>query len=192
MKICTFQALSSSERTLTVYSPDLIGDNTCSDYTDESMRQGFSWRSGNVDFYTIDSWGMVIDVEVFLNESVQLSPDAVRAIQVPFTIGPQGVGFYCTAIYIDVLGIVPEEDFGTVPCYLPMPPGEYALVFEQGFMPDWGPDGYLGEDENNTTSMWGKLWFNLETNAEAKILVQDSGLRPIYPLNMDAEPISEY
>jgi hypothetical protein len=192
VKLCSFRTNSFTPKIFSVYAPDIVGDDMANDCEDLGWLQGFSWRNGNVDFYTIYDIGM--DVEVFLNETVQLPKDTARAIQVPFTVGPQGVGFYVPPLLIDVLGVVPKEDRGRVSSYLPMPVGEYALIFAHGFMPNWNEDGYFGEDDNDTTCMWGQFWFNQQANAEPKILVDGSPnphltLKPTYPLRMDAEPL---
>jgi Competence protein J (ComJ) len=184
MKLCFFHVHFISPKVFTVYATDImvgVTGNDCAGF----LEQGFAWRSGNVDFYTVSDGDM--DVDVFLNEEVQLPADTVRAIQVPFAVGPQGVGFYAPALYVDIFGTVPKKKFGTTPCHLPMPAGDYTLVFAHGFMPNWNEDGYFGEDGNDMSCcMWGKIWFNAATNTEPKVLVQDAGLAPTYPLKMDA------
>lgn len=165
------------------------------EFTLEYIHQGFSWRCGNVDLYTLGDYSM--DVEVFLNDPLQLSVEAVRAIQVPFTVsGSQGVGLSCLSVS-NVSGSLStgEPGHGSLPCYLPIPAGEYSLTFEQGVMPGWRFDGYYleNDDENSVDAMWGRLWFNLEANAEAKILVRrnldDWEFNPGYPLRLDAKPL---
>lgn len=209
MKICSFNA-TADYHTFTVFDPSVIGDDRGNEVTDAYIKQGFSWRRGNVDFYTLDDLGM--SGEVFLEENVQLSPDALYAIQVPFIVeGTSGVGISASPLLVeanDVAGITPfKRDSNKPPydyysyAYLPIPPGEYALVFEQGFIPDWDRTGYYGKnvDEKNTISTWGHLWFNLEVNAEPRILrpgsrklkLCDPYLNPPLPLRMDARPLSE-
>jgi hypothetical protein len=96
--------------------------------------------------HDVGSW----DTDVLLNEPLQLAVDAIRAIQVSFTVtGDQGV-----FVGSDV------EDY-----IIDIPAGNYALIAEQDFIGQ--PPGDI---ETGETRMWCKLWFNqTKKNIEPKI-----------------------
>jgi Competence protein J (ComJ) len=55
-------------------------------WTEKHANQGFAWRVGSVSFRTIDDGGRHVVELVVSSEDVELSPDAVRIIQVPFEV----------------------------------------------------------------------------------------------------------
>lgn len=197
MKIAIFNILTNG--LFSVYEPSIITDTELlvNALTPVGTAQGFSWRRGNVDFYTINL--LLISVEVFLNDNVTLPTDTKRAIQVPFdVVGLDGVGINDELFSkVDVLHLHPPDNrCHWLGSYLPIPPGHYTLTFAQGFMPNWDITGYQGvdDDESQQCSTWAKLWFNLADNTEAKILVDGSPdpyltLNPTFPLDMDATPL---
>jgi hypothetical protein len=55
-------------------------------WTDRHVAQGFAWRPGSVSFGTIDEGGLH-SIDVLLTHSyVDISPLAIRAIEVPFRV----------------------------------------------------------------------------------------------------------
>jgi hypothetical protein len=152
------------------YSTVYIYDCSVRGFAENSIKdvhcqQGFSWLPSSVAFFSIHDVGDW-STDVFLDEPVQLAVDAVRAIQVPFSVcGDQGLKI---------------ED-GCVLNIIQIPAGNYALVVEQGYL---GPPP--GDIETGETKMWCRLWFNrTKDNVEAKILIQDAELQPHYPLKLD-------
>ncbi|MCX7099901.1 MAG: hypothetical protein NTV43_18555 [Methylococcales bacterium] len=199
MKIASFNIFVNG--LFTVYEPSIITDTDLlvNAVTTIGVAQGFSWRRGNVDFYTIDL--SLIGVEVFLNDNVMLPTDTKRAVQVPFdVVGLDGVGINDELFSkVDVLHVqAPDNRVHWLGSYLPIPPGHYTLTFAQGFMPNWNITGYQGVeyDESQQCSTWAKLWFNQADNTEAKVLVDGSPdpyltLNPTFPLNMNATPLMD-
>ena len=60
------------------------------DWTDRHVNQGFAWRPESVSFRTVAEAGPH-RVEVFVSvEETQPSPDAIRIIEVPFEVPPDG------------------------------------------------------------------------------------------------------
>lgn len=174
--------------TLTVFDPAIVGHESGNKVSDEYLKQGFSWRKGNVDFYTIDSLGIV--VELLVNEPVKLANNAIWAVQVPFSVSSaRGIGIENSSYSSESEG------------FLLIPPGNYAVIFEQGFMPDWDRTNYYGTDKainDRGLSQWGRLWLNKVDKAESKILLsgsQDLKLCPhclnaSSPLKLNAEPLN--
>lgn len=138
------------------------------------IQQGFAWREGSVSFSTIGS--LSVNLEVFLNEQSEVLPTVQRAIRVPFTVGDSGrIGISDDYIGDNVIDI---------------PPGEYALLFENGFRSDVGYSEQ--EEELGLRPMWSRLTFKPSTVIQAQILREEPGaeipLSPTYPLLMQAEP----
>src|ERR1041384_2036552 len=118
------------------------------DWTEEHVKQGFSWRPGAVSFGTLEESGP-IEVTVEIKEQINLRASTVRAIQVPFTVTENGG--------VEVATITDSKQ-------LKINPGEYSLVFEVG----------LEEDHN----MWCCFTFLTNPSKEAKILIADDELSP--------------
>lgn len=150
---------------LAVYDADL--ERPFNDWTERHCHQGFSWREGSVSFVTLASLG--IKGEVWLAEEVQLLPQTQRAIQVPFTVPPSGR-----------VGIDDE--------IVPIPPGLYLLVFENGLRDD------IEDQQKGLGDTWCRLSFMPSTSPLPRILRETSGvaeggdLEPQYPLLMTANP----
>ncbi len=163
--------------------------------TNNSLNQGFAWRPGHVEFYTVnaDDFGgfncpydmFGIELDIRLDEPVKLSSDAVRAIQVPFSVAGN-----------DGIRITDDGDYvARPPRKIAIPAGDYAFVFEQGWKYDPQPieiNEATGEDEMEFLyTLWGRLWFTPEQNAEPKIILQDprdERMRPTSPLCMNGVP----
>src|ERR1700743_191003 len=59
-------------------------------WTDRHVAQGFAWRPGSVSFSTIDEGGVhTIRVSV-ISSFVEISPAAIRVIEVPFRVPSDG------------------------------------------------------------------------------------------------------
>lgn len=59
-------------------------------WTEKHANQGFAWRVGSVSFRTIEDGGHHLVELVVASEDVELSPGAVRIIQVPFEVPSSG------------------------------------------------------------------------------------------------------
>jgi Competence protein J (ComJ) len=87
--------------------------NPFNSWTEAHVKQGFAWRPGSVSFATLEGGGCH-HVEV-LAERAEMSPQAIRAIQVPFEVPANGS--------IEIASIA-----DSVP--VRMPAGTYQLRFE--------------------------------------------------------------
>ncbi len=134
--------------------------------------QGFVWRPNCVGFFVVGQSGD-LTAEIRLNEAVQFAPDVVRALQVPFVVGREGVMVY--------------GGDGGKGSHVAIPEGSYMLIFENGYAIDSKSAAPIDED---MLPMWCRLWFNRQDHVEPEILVQDAGLNPTYPLCMQAEIVS--
>ncbi len=133
------------------------------DWQEQHTAQGFTWRPGTVSFGTLGDLGS-LRVEVRVADELDVLPDAVRAIVVPFAVSPPGrVGLSDTAI--DVTTHVP--------------PGEYALLCEMGYL----------SKEKGEEAEWCRLTFVPSRNVQPEILRADELLSPQYPLLMEADPV---
>jgi hypothetical protein len=97
----------------------VFGESTApvaNDWQEQHVAQGFAWRPGIVSFATLGDLGE-LRVEVRVADDLDVLPEAVRAIVVPFAVSPPGrVGLSDTV-----------DDVTTR-----VPPGEYALLCEIG------------------------------------------------------------
>lgn len=85
------------------------------EWTDRHIAQGFSWRPGSVAFRTIKEAGQhLVTVKVDANE-IEPPPEAIRAIDVPFEVPPNGA--------VEIGSISDSLSFE-------LPPGVYQLRFE--------------------------------------------------------------
>ncbi|MCC6553654.1 MAG: hypothetical protein IT372_11625 [Polyangiaceae bacterium] len=91
-------------------------DRPFNDWTDEHVKQGFSWRPGSVSFATLDDGGP-LRVRVSSAPFETSSSRASRVIQVPFEVPEYGE--------VDVASIGQAVT-------LELPSGTYALLFEHG------------------------------------------------------------
>jgi hypothetical protein len=89
--------------------------------------QGFAWMPGTVNFNVSDAEGELGEalVEVYLSDHIELRPDTLRAIQVPFSVGDAGI-----SIFNDGKTIAGEATFSQTwrNVIISVPPGNYALV----------------------------------------------------------------
>lgn len=157
--------------TISVYNTEL--DFPYNQWTEQLIHQGFAWRKGSVAFSTIGSTS--VNLEIFFSECYEVLPETQRAIIVPFTIENSG-------------RIAVSDD--TDNYVIDIPIGEYALLFENGFL----SDVKCSEQENELglRPMWSRLTFTPSTVLQAQILREKPGaeipLSPAYPLLMEAEP----
>ncbi|WP_395609734.1 competence protein ComJ [Pseudomonas sp. B22129] len=89
-------------------------DEPYNDWSDQSFRQGFSWRIGSVSFRALVDEGDH-KMNLFVNEEVsELSADVVRAFKVPFAVKEKNI------------------EIGSVSDVIPLeiPDGDYTLQVE--------------------------------------------------------------
>jgi hypothetical protein len=114
------------------------------DWTEQDRKRGFSWEPGSVSFGTLGDVGE-LKVEVRLREDFVLTPEAVRAVVVPMYVSSSG--------RVVLSDCVNEET-------LSVPPGEYALLFEIGYL-----SRNLGEEAE-----WIRLTFAPHQDAQPEVL----------------------
>ncbi|MFC0214737.1 competence protein ComJ [Paenibacillus chartarius] len=86
-----------------------------SDWSDAHIAQGFAWREGSVSFGTPSEADDQSEIDVSVQSELHLQDNAVRAIVVPFVVGPEGV---------TVSSIMSAQH------HFDVPPGTYELLFE--------------------------------------------------------------
>src|SRR5260221_8418451 len=123
-------------------------ENPLNDWTEAQFRQGFSLRPGSVSFATLEESGMA-RVYVKAVKEFELRSDAIRAIQVPFTVPESSLIEIASISESKIL----EIDFGS-----------YALTFETGF--------------DDTGLMWCAFTFQKSDRPVARILRADPELNP--------------
>lgn len=134
--------------------------NPFNDWTDEHVRQGFSWRPGSVSFATFDTVGRALVRVERTNPVSEEIMVADRVIVVPFTVPPHG--------RLEVATITDGVS-------LQLPPGDYELKFEHG------------RTEEGT--MWINLGLRpVVAPVTPKVLRADTLLSPPTPLVMTAQP----
>lgn len=90
-------------------------DGPYNDWTEEHVRQGFSWRPGSVSFKTFGDGPL--DVEIKRSQEEDFPSGFKRAIQVPFSVPVSGM-VECGSLFETV--------------ELELPPGDYRVVFSTG------------------------------------------------------------
>ena len=133
------------------------------DWREQHVAQGFTWRPGTVSFATLGDLGD-LRVEVHIVDDIDVLPDAVRAIVVPFAVSPPGR-----------VGLSDTVNEATTR----VPPGEYTLLWQIG---------YLNEEEGKEAE-WCRLTFVTSPDTQPEILRADELLSPEYPLLMEADPV---
>lgn len=169
MKLVSFNILPSSgilyiyDRSFCVYAKNRL-ENV-------HYRQGFSWLPSSIAVFTIHGIGRW-DAEVYLDEPIHFNTEAVRAIQLSFTVtGNKGI-----SIAEDILG-------GNYTNIMNFPPGNFVLTVEQGFH-----GSPFSDEEKDDAGMWCRLWFNtVNESIKPQILIQDDLLHPVYPLHLDEQ-----
>ncbi|WNZ21572.1 hypothetical protein HJG54_00930 [Leptolyngbya sp. NK1-12] len=135
------------------------------EWNDQHYAQGFLWLPGHVEFNTLGQTGLVM-VEVWQADQIQISPNVVRAILVPFTVSDSGE--------IRVAG----DDLGDP---IPLAQGEYALIFEIRFQNqaelERDPGYEQGDEEYDLLPEWCRFTFVPQVQTvQAEILRADSEL----------------
>ncbi|MDY7232910.1 competence protein ComJ [Hyalangium rubrum] len=139
-------------------------------WTDQAMRQGFSWRRGNVSFRVNEDAGDV-PFEVAMADTLQVSPGAFRAIVVPFEAAKGGIEI-CDMYYASVHPIE-------------LPEGHYALLFEMEYR---NPSPEIESSEDKPVRC--RVTFVPSEDVSAAILKKDSELRPPKSLALDGQRAS--
>ncbi len=142
---------------IAVFDPSM--DSPFNDWAEPHVAQGFAWRPTSVSFGTLFEGGGV-EVELRRSEDLQVKPETVRAIRVPFTVTRSG-----KVQVTSVTGDGPVLDVG---------PGQNDLLFETGLLP--------------SKEMWCRFTLTPSSGRSAAILRQDTELHPRWPLLMEAKP----
>jgi hypothetical protein len=158
MLVDTFELFSAYSQ-LEVNGLDL-DDYAGPHWTDRHVEQGFIWIPASVSFGLLHDFGRHV-VEVYLDTNLQTQPEAVRAIVVPFSVLPDGQIKLSNCADTHVTSL---------------PEGEYALLFETGYIGDTIPD------DLDQAEFWVRLTFVPQRDTQPTILVADDGLSPTYPL----------
>ena len=114
------------------------------DWTEQDGGQGFSWEPGSVSFGTLGDVGE-LQVEVRVTEDFAVTPEAVRAVVVPMCVSSSGRVVLSDCVNDETLSV---------------PPGEYALLFEIGYL-----SRTLGEEAE-----WIRLTFAPRQDAQREVL----------------------
>jgi hypothetical protein len=118
MKKITALDLYPDNGVFRIFDASLDQVYTFHDVTKQTLAQGFSRSPGSYNFYVLADC-MNLTIEVWLTdqqEEIQIKPDSIRAILVPFSVPAAG-------IMIGDLQIQVEQQIA-------IPQGEYALLFE--------------------------------------------------------------
>jgi hypothetical protein len=105
------EAILVSYNQICVFDPALA--NPFNDWTEDHVRQGFSWRPGSVSFGALEN--TETDIVVAASDSMNPDPSAFRIITVPFTVPAGG--------HV-VVGSIGDER------QVAIAPGVYQLSFE--------------------------------------------------------------
>ena len=133
-------------------------ENPFNDWNDQQWFQGFSWRFESVSFVMPDD-DVKAKIYLCVSSQLELRSDAIRTIEVPFTVLENEV--------IEIASITQGELFK-------IKRGSYSLLFETGF-----------DDED---VMWRQFSFRECDNPIAKILRADEEMRYTDELCLSAEP----
>jgi hypothetical protein len=129
-------------------------------WTDEHVAQGFSWRPGSVSFATLVEYGLHHVTVLILDSPPDLSPAAIRVLEVPFAV--QIGGKTEIASISDAYTVV-------------LPPGRYQLRCE-----------LLPPEAGDVSAV--NLVFWLSNDPIFAISLADDRLSPHEPLLLTAEP----
>jgi hypothetical protein len=99
---------------IAIFNSDL--QDPFNDWTDEHVRQGFSWRPGSVSFSVLSSSGSMC-IDVFLRAPDCFSEAAQRVISVPMVVNEAGL--------VEISGISQGQ-------VIQLAAGTYKLIFEHG------------------------------------------------------------
>ncbi|MGB8698183.1 MAG: competence protein ComJ [Thermosynechococcaceae cyanobacterium] len=141
--------------------------------------QGFAWMPGTVNFLMLNNDCELSSafVEVYLSDHIELCPDTIRAIQVPFSVGRLGVCIPNDGARI-ISGTATKLP-SRQKIAIPVPSGQYALVCEMKFRDDeeyLNSERYRQNNEVGLTDMWCRLIFVAQEDAPPAILRADEFL----------------
>lgn len=151
--------LFSFYRQMEVYGSDQQ-DYAAGHWTDRHVWQGFISLPESAGFGLLHDLGDHF-AEVYLDTALQPQSKAVRAIVVPYTVPSDG-----RVEFSDCVNTAEIQ----------LPAGDYALLFEIGFVDDTVPD------DLNAAAFWVRFTFAPQQGAQPAILVADEDLQPTYPL----------
>ena len=155
-----------SYNTLCVFHAEI--ENPYNDWNETHIYQGFAWRPESVGFFGLEN-ASDCDMTVQTDSQINLRPDTVRAIQVPFSV---------SAGQQVIVGSLMDETTIDVPA------GDYCLVCELGLLPLTVETS--NDPDDDEVLEWQDIWcvftFVPCQNAQAKILRQDKELSPPTPL----------
>lgn len=148
---------------LEVYGPNAL--NLATVWNAQHVAQGFVWMPWSVGFGLLHDFGDHF-VEIHLDNSIQVLPNAVRAILVPFKMQPTGEVALINCVDV---------------CTIALPPDAYALLFEIGYIGDRVPE------DLDDAAFWVRFTFVPQPEVQPAILRADEELSPTYPLLLDRE-----
>ena len=168
MQLLASFKLSSNYSSLNI--SDASCENPYPEWTQQQVEQGFSWCPRSVAFGLLIDCGEV-RVEVWRADDVSITPQAKRAIVVPFTVGP--------AAQVVVSDLVDGQAVS-------VPEGFYALVYEIGY----NDENVVYNDVGQVMAinMWCRFSFIPAESVQAEVLRADPVLSPIYPLVITDTP----
>jgi hypothetical protein len=175
---------------LEVYAPDYIEPDALLNVTKRHYKQGFAWTPHyiffNIALYEHHASGEPLEgcagavCEAYLEDALPTNPipDALRAIQLPFEVGPAG-------LCIQGNSYDPGD-----PIAIDLPAGSYGLLFEYKLRDDpeyLQSEQYAFSREMNATEVYCRFTFSLQANVEPKILKHYPERLPVPSLLMEAE-----
>lgn len=150
--------ISVSYSQLTIFDRSL--DRPFNGWTDKHVAQGFSWRPGSVAFRTIEDSGLHLLTILLEADEDESTPPAIRVIDVPFEVPPNGS--------IEIGNIADSV-------VLELPPAVYQLRFE------------CLERANHPCSRV-RLLFERNDNPHFRVVRADSEIDPGTELLVTASP----
>jgi len=143
-----------------------ILDRPFNDWRDEHIAQGFSWRPGSVSFSTFAEGKL--DVCIRFQEERTYRLDALRTIEVPFTV--------------PAYTLIEVESMCDKRAAIDLDVGHYRLIFEHGY--NSPPDPFHANED-----MWADFTFiPVPVPVEPRIVRADPTLSPPTSLLMTADP----
>jgi hypothetical protein len=173
MKLLASFELSALYNQVAIFDPSI--EFPFNDWLPQHAAQGFTWRRGSVSFGTLNQSSQTT-IEVWLTNEINIQENTVRAILVPFFVGPSSS--------IAVQSVVDPPGSNTVS----ISEGEYTLVFETGFREELRNDPDYQGRLSVLLPTWCRFTFIPQESAQPKILRADERLSPTYPLLMQADP----
>lgn len=142
---------------ISVFQSDL--ENPFNNWTDEYVKQGFSWRKGSISFRTLDD-SVEMYIHIKKSKKIEIYDNALRSIAVPF--------FVNSGELVEISVINDSHS-------LKLSNGEYLLLFQTGKC-------------NTDDSNWCEFCFIETSDLEPKILKADPDIKVLKKYKMDAKP----